>query len=74
MGSAGGGHGLTMDAPTLVTVRFKSARAGLCGCHYTGINYSVPAAFAKQVVETERVAEYVKAEAPKASATGAKKK
>lgn len=64
-----------MDAPTLVSVRFKSARAGLCGCHYAGINYAVPAAFAKQVVETERIAEYVKAEAPKASAPpGGKKK
>jgi len=63
-----------MTAPALVTVRFKTARAGLCGCHIGGFNYDVPAAFAKQVVETERVAEYVKAEAPAASAKPASKK
>ena len=63
-----------MDAPALVSIRFKSARAGLCGCHYTGITYPVTAAFAKQVVETERVADYVKAEAPKASASPVRKK
>lgn len=63
-----------MDAPALVTVRFRTARAGLCGCHISGVNYDVPAAFAKQVVETERVAEYVKAEAPVVSAKPGQKK
>lgn len=51
------------EQPTLVTVRFRSSRAGLCGVHHSGINYDVPAAFAKQVVEDEHVADYVTAPA-----------
>lgn len=52
-----------MDAPALVTVRFRTARAGLCGCHISGVNYDLPADFARQVVERERVADYVPVEA-----------
>lgn len=50
------------DAPTLITVRFTTARSGLCGCHLTGIDYPVSPDFARQVVEVERVAEYVAGE------------
>lgn len=47
------------DSPTLVTVRFTTARSGLCGCHLAGIDYPVSPEFARQVVDVERVAEYV---------------
>jgi hypothetical protein len=53
-----------MDQPTLISVRFKTARSGQCGCHLVGIDYSVPPAFARQVVEVEGVAEYVEGDAP----------
>lgn len=51
-----------MESPTLVTVRFTTARSGLCGCHLVGIDYPVSPEFARLVVETERVAEYVAGE------------
>jgi hypothetical protein len=51
-----------MDSPTLVSIRFKAARSGLCGCHLVGIDYSVSPEFARQVVEVEGVAEYVEGE------------
>lgn len=60
--------------PALVTVRFRSARAGLCGVHYSGIDYDVPAAFAKQVVEEEHVADYVTVPASQESGTRTKPK
>lgn len=40
-------------------VRFTTARAGLCGCHISGLVYEVSPEFARQVVEVERCAEYV---------------
>jgi hypothetical protein len=43
----------------LVTIRFRTCRSSLTSCHYAGIEYEVPASFARQVVEQERVAEYV---------------
>ncbi len=46
----------------LVTIRFQTCRATLTGCHYAGIDYQVPAAFAQQVVERERCADYVTGE------------
>lgn len=51
-----------MEQPTLISVRFKTARAGQCGCHLTGIDYPVSPAFARQVVEVEGVADYVEGE------------
>lgn len=57
------------DSPTLVMVRFTTARSGLCGCHLTGIDYPVTPEFARQVVDVERVAEYVAVE-PVSEETG----
>jgi hypothetical protein len=48
-----------MDAPALVSVRFLTARAALCGVHYSGVEYAIPREFARQVVEIEHAAEYV---------------
>ena len=67
-----------MDAPALVTVRFTTCRSTLTSCHYAGVDYEVPAAFARQVVEQERCAEYVTPEAGSGfelgSGTGRRKK
>ena len=49
------------DTPALVTVRFTSTRASLCGVHLAGLPYQVTKSFAQQVVTVEKVAEYVKA-------------
>lgn len=51
-----------VEAPTLVTVKFKTSRAGLCGVHLSGIAYDVPEPFGRQVVDVEGVAEYVEPE------------
>lgn len=51
-----------LDAPTLVSIRFKSSRSTLTACHMTGVVYPVSPEFARQVVEVEGVAEYVEAE------------
>ena len=51
-----------LDQPTLVSIRFKSARSTITGCHVTGMDYPVPPDFARQVVEVEGVAEYVESE------------
>jgi hypothetical protein len=48
-----------MESPVLVTVRFTTSRGGICGVHHSGMEYEVPPAFARQVVEQEHVAEYV---------------
>ncbi|MGL4296276.1 MAG: hypothetical protein ACRCTG_11210 [Aestuariivirga sp.] len=56
------------DAPTLVSVRFITARSGLCGCHLVGMDYPVSPEFARQVVDVERVAEYVAGEPVSAEA------
>lgn len=47
----------------LVTVRFTTCRATLTTTHYSGVEYPVSRAFARQVVEVERCAEYVPAPA-----------
>lgn len=47
------------EGATLVRVRFTTARAGLCGCHLSGLAYDVSPQFAEQVVRRERCAEYV---------------
>lgn len=48
-----------MDTPALVTVRFTTCRSTLTSCHYAGVDYEVPADFARQVVDEEGCAEYV---------------
>lgn len=47
------------DRSGTVRVRFTTARASQCGCHFAGLVYELPAAFAAQVVKQERCAEYV---------------
>lgn len=51
-----------LDQPALISIRFKSSRSTLTGCHVTGVVYPVTPDFARQVVEVEGVAEYVEAE------------
>lgn len=48
-----------MVQDALVTIRFSTSRATLCGVHVSGVDYEVTPEFARQVVEIERVAAYV---------------
>lgn len=61
-----------MEQPTVVTIRFKSARATLCGLHLSGVDYAVSPEFAKQVVDGEGVADYVTAESVSAETDSAR--
>lgn len=51
-----------MVQDSLVTIRFSTSRATLCGVHLSGVEYAVTPEFARQVVELERVADYVNSE------------
>ncbi|MDP2381232.1 MAG: hypothetical protein Q8N00_00350 [Nitrospirota bacterium] len=51
-----------MVQDSLVTIRFSTSRATLCGVHLSGVEYAVSREFAKQVVEGEGVAAYVNPE------------
>lgn len=69
MGVAVRGYGLSMtDRPTMIRVRFRTTRGALCGVHVGGMEYDLPEEFARQVVEQERVAEYVSGPTPVAAA------
>jgi|CXWL01.1.fsa_nt_gi hypothetical protein len=51
-----------MVQDSLVTIRFSTSRATLCGVHLSGVDYAVSPEFAKQVVEGDGVADYVNSE------------
>lgn len=48
-----------IEAHGMIRVRFTTTRSALCGVHVSGLEYEVPAEFARLVVEQERCADYV---------------